>query len=286
VSFRYNPGSKKLGNAIIGNPLEAKYGLTLEQLLIAYPQAAQRGARRFGLHTMVASNELNAGYHIETAALLFQTAVDIQKTCGIKLECINIGGGIGIPYTLDAAPLDYHALARGIKERCDAILRPAGLGGVRLRAEWGRVITGPYGWLVSRAIHKKEIYKKYIGLDACMADLMRPALYGAYHHITVAGKESAAETERYDVVGSLCENNDKFAVDRPLPNIETGEKTGDLIVIHDAGAHGRAMGFNYNGKLRPGELLLRETGEVVCIRRKETLDDYFATLAGFEPPAL
>jgi diaminopimelate decarboxylase len=279
ISFRYNPGEKKLGNAIIGNPLEAKYGLTHSQLMEAYPLAQAAGARRFGLHTMVASNELNLAYHIETAALLFETAVEIHKNCGITLDFINIGGGIGIPYTLDKEPVNYDTLASGIRARYDSILGGAGLGNIQLRAEWGRAVTGPYGYLVCRAIHKKNIYRKYIGLDASMADLMRPAIYGAYHHITVVGKEHDAAAETYDVVGSLCENNDKFAVMRNLPAIHADETDGDLIVIHDAGAHGRAMGFNYNGKLRCGELLLLENGEVVMMRRAETLDDYFATLA-------
>ena len=278
ISFRYNPGEKKLGNSIIGNPLEAKYGLTFSQLMEAYPLAQAAGARRFGLHTMVASNELNLEYHIETASLLFETALEIHKRCGITLDFINIGGGIGIPYTLDKEPVDYYALSSGIKARYDRILKGAGLGNIQLHAEWGRAVTGPYGYLVCRAIHKKDIYRKYIGLDSSMADLMRPAVYGAYHHITVIGKENEAAAETYDVVGSLCENNDKFAVMRNLPPICTDEKDGDLIVIHDAGAHGRAMGFNYNGKLRCGELLLRENGAITMMRRPETLDDYFATL--------
>jgi diaminopimelate decarboxylase len=278
VSFRYNPGALKMGNAIIGNPVEAKYGLTREQLFEGYALLARKGVRRFALHTMVASNELNLGYHLETGKMLFELAAELKARGGIEIEFVNLGGGVGIPYRPEEAALDYRALAGGLRELFDRIAAPAGLGGMGVRAEWGRVVTGPYGWLVSRAIHRKTIYRNYIGLDASMADLMRPALYGAYHHITVAGKEDAPCTEVYDVVGSLCENNDKFAVARALPPIDVGEETGDLVVIHDAGAHGRAMGFNYNGKLRCGELLLKEDGEVVQIRRPETVDDYFATL--------
>ncbi|MDR0551699.1 MAG: diaminopimelate decarboxylase [Spirochaetaceae bacterium] len=278
LSFRYNPGARKLGNAIIGNPLEAKYGLTHEQLFDAFKTARQRGTRRFALHTMVASNELDINYHIETAKLLFQTALEIKSELDIELEFINLGGGVGIPYKPEQNPIAWTALAEGVRRQFDSILVPAGLGNIKLRAEWGRAITGPYGYLISRAIAKKNIYKNYIGLDACMADLMRPALYGAYHHITVAGKEDAPPAETYDVVGGLCENNDKFAIDRRLPAIKTGETDGDLLVIHDAGAHGRAMGFNYNGKLRCGEILLRPSGEAVQIRRPETPEDYFATL--------
>jgi len=278
ISLRYNPGPLKMGNSIIGNPVEAKYGLTREQVIEAYRILKAGGVRRFALHTMVASNELNAEYHIETGKLLFEFAVEIKEKCGIELEFVNLGGGVGIPYKPEDRPPDYSYLAGRLKKLFDEILVPAGLGGLGLHTEWGRVITGPYGWLVSRAIHRKEIYRKYIGLDASMADLMRPAIYGAYHHITVAGKEDAPASEVYDITGSLCENNDKFAIQRRLPEIETGEDSGDLVIIHGAGAHGRAMGFNYNGKLRCGELLLRADGSVREIRRRETLEDYFATL--------
>jgi diaminopimelate decarboxylase len=278
LSFRYNPGPLKMGNSIIGNPSEAKYGLTRDQIFEGYRILAAKGVRRFALHTMVASNELDARYHIETGKLLFELAVEIKARCGVTLEFVNLGGGVGIPYRPEETALDYGYLAAELKKHYDGICAAGGLGGLGVRLEWGRVVTGPYGYLVSRAIHKKEIWRNYIGLDASMADLMRPALYGAYHHITVAGKEDAPCTALYDVVGSLCENNDKFAVQRPLPPIETGEKTGDLLIIHDAGAHGRAMGFNYNGKLRCGELLLREDGTAVQIRRPETLKDYLATL--------
>jgi diaminopimelate decarboxylase len=278
LSFRYNPGERKLGNSIIGNPVEAKYGLTREQLFEGYSRLKALGVRRFALHTMVASNERNIDYHIETGKLLFELAVEIKERLGISLEFVNLGGGVGIPYRPDDAPVDYDVLAEGLKAQYDAILKPAGLDNLAIHTEWGRAMTGPYGWLVARAIHSKDIYRRYIGLDASMADLMRPGMYGAYHHITVAGKETAPATEVYDVVGSLCENNDKFAVQRPLPPIEVGETTGDLVIIHDAGAHGRAMGFNYNGKLRAGELLLQSDGTLREIRRRETIADYFATL--------
>jgi diaminopimelate decarboxylase len=274
ISCRYNPGSSKSGNAIIGKPEEAKYGFTREQILKAYPLLAEKGARRFGLHTMVASNELSLAYHIETARMLFELAAEIKEKTGVRIEFVNLGGGVGIPYKLQDTRIDYQELAKGIEEAYRKIIVPAGLNPLGIRIEWGRTITGPYGWLVTQALHRKSIYREYIGLDASMADLMRPALYGAYHHITVAGKESAPLTETYDVVGSLCENNDKFAVQRKLPKIDPG----DFVIIHDAGAHGRAMGFNYNGKLRCGELLLRTDGAVIQIRRPETADDYFSTL--------
>jgi diaminopimelate decarboxylase len=277
ISCRYNPGPLKEGNAIIGKPEEAKYGCTGEQIIRAFALLRDKGARRFALHTMVASNELKVDYHIETARILFELAVEIKAKTGISPEFVNLGGGVGIPYRPDQEALDYEVLAGGIKKAYDEIIVPAGLAPLGIRTEWGRVVTGPYGWLVARAIHRKSIYREYIGLDACMADLMRPALYGAYHHITIPGKETAEAAETYDVVGSLCENNDKFAIQRKLPKIETGEK-GDLVVIHDAGAHGRAMGFNYNGKLRCGELLLRPDGSILQIRRPETTEDYFATL--------
>jgi diaminopimelate decarboxylase len=274
ISCRYNPGPLKEGNAIIGKPEEAKYGFTREQLFQGYPRLREKGVERFGLHTMVASNELNLEYHIETARLLFELAVELKEKTGIRLEFVNLGGGVGIPYRPGDEAVDYGRLAAGIRQLYGEIVVPGGLHPLGIRTEWGRVITGPYGWLVARAVHTKSIYREYIGLDASMADLMRPALYGAYHHITISGKEDAPATETYDVVGSLCENNDKFAVQRQLPKIDTG----DYVIIHDAGAHGRAMGFNYNGKLRCGELLLRPDGEVLPIRRSETVADYFATL--------
>jgi diaminopimelate decarboxylase len=233
---------------------------------------------------MVASNELSLDYHLETGRLLFELAVEIKNKCGLNLEFVNLGGGLGIPYRPEQDAVSWEALAAGLKELYDRILGPAGLTGMAIHTEYGRPITGPYGWLVARAIHRKSIYREYIGLDACMADLMRPALYGAYHHITIPGKEGAPLTETCDVVGSLCENNDKFAVQRKLPKITVSAenpddpRSGDFVVIHDAGAHGRAMGFNYNGKLRCGELLLRPDGSVLRIRRAETIEDYFSTL--------
>ena len=287
VSLRYNPGPLKEGNAIIGKPEEAKYGLTREQIIRGFALLKEKGVKRFALHTMVASNELSLPYHVETARLLFALAVEIKEKTGVCLEFINLGGGVGIPYRPDQIAVDYQVLAAGIQKAYDEILTPAGLA-LGIRTEWGRTITGPYGWLVSRAIHKKEIYRKYIALDSCMADLMRPALYGAYHHITIPGKEDAPLSEIYDVVGSLCENNDKFAIQRNLPKIDVAAENdtgGDFVVIHDAGAHGRAMGFNYNGKLRCGELLLRQDGSVIQIRRPETVDDYFATLKGVNDAA-
>jgi len=280
ISLRYNPGPLKEGNAIIGKPEEAKYGLTREQIIQGFALLKEKGVKRFALHTMVASNELPIPYHIETAHMLFELVVEIHSKTGIKIEFVNFGGGVGIPYRPEQEAVDYKTLAEGIQESYNDVIKPAGLyparhGALGIRTEWARVVTGPYGWLVTRAIHKKEIYRNYIGLDACMADLMRPALYGAYHHITIPGKENAPLSETYDVVGSLCENNDKFAIQRKLPKIDIG---ADFVVIHDAGAHGRAMGFNYNGKLRCGELLLRQDGSVIQIRRAETTDDYFATL--------
>jgi len=279
ISFRYNPGPLKEGNAIIGKPEEAKYGFTRDRLIKGYSIIKEKGVKRFALHTMVASNELSIPYHIETARMLFELAIEIKDKAGVRLEFINLGGGVGIPYKPDQEAVDYQVLAAGIQKAYNEIIKPAGLDPMNIRTEWGRTITGPHGWLVARAIHKKEIYRNYIGLDACMADLMRPALYGAYHHITIPGKENAPLSETYDVVGSLCENNDKFAIQRKLPRIDVAaDGGGDFVVIHDAGAHGRAMGFNYNGKLRCGELLLRQDGSVIQIRRPETEDDYFATL--------
>jgi len=280
VSLRYNPGPLKEGNAIIGKPQESKYGLTREQIIKGFAMLKEKGVRRFALHTMVASNELSVPYHVETARMLFELAVEIIKATGITIEFINLGGGVGIPYRLEQEAVDYNALALGIQNAYNNIIKPAGLT-MGIHTEWGRTITGSYGWLVARAVHKKEIYRSYIGLDACMADLMRPALYGAYHHISIPGKEDAPLSEIYDVVGSLCENNDKFAIQRRLPEIiaaaQAPDGKGDFVVIHDAGAHGRSMGFNYNGKLRCGELLLRWDRSIVMIRRPETVADYFAT---------
>jgi len=274
ICIRYNPGSLRTGNSIIGNPVEAKYGFTREQVFEGYKILRDKGAKRFGLHTMVASNELHGQYFVDTAVMLFELAVEVQKELGIRIEFVNLGGGIGIPYRPDQHPVDLEAVSAEMKKAYDKIVVPAGLHPLKICLESARMMTGPYGFLVSRVLHVKNTYKKYVGLDACMANLMRPALYGAYHHITVIGKENAPHDHIYDVTGSLCENNDKFAIDRHLPLIVPG----DLVVIHDAGAHGHAMGFNYNGKLRSAELLRRENGEVIEIRRAETLNELFATL--------
>lgn len=274
LSFRYNPGPERVGNAIIGNPVESKFGLTRPQLLAGYRLARERGVRRFGLHTMVASNELNPDYIVETATMLFELAVELATTLDIRLDFINLGGGIGIPYRPEQAHVDLAALGAGIERAYRSILTPHGLDSIKLCMECGRLLTGPNGVLIARVRHLKHTYKRYAGLDATMADLMRPGMYGAYHHLTVLGKEQQPAAETYDVTGSLCENNDKFAVDRPLPPLEVG----DLVALHDTGAHGQAMGFNYNGKLRSAELLRRVDGRVELIRRAETLDDYFATL--------
>lgn len=274
VCFRYNPGALKEGNTIIGHPEEAKYGFTREQLFEGYQMLVEKGVTRFGLHTMVASNELDAAYFVETAQILFDLIVEIKQRVGIDIEFANLGGGIGIPYKPTDLPVDLEFMSHGIQKLYKEKIEGNGLKPLKIYFESGRAMTGPYGFLVSQVLHIKKTYKQYAGLDACMANLMRPALYGSYHHITVMGKEDLPTTEVYDVTGSLCENNDKFAINRNMPVMEPG----DLVVIHDAGAHGHAMGFNYNGKLRSAELLLRENGEVVQIRRAETLDDYFGTL--------
>jgi diaminopimelate decarboxylase len=274
ICFRYNPGPLREGNAIIGKPEQAKYGLTRPQLFEAYASARKKGCKRFGLHTMVASNELNLEFFVETARMLFDLAIELAEKLGVRLEFVNLGGGIGIPYRPEQKAVDLEALGQAVKALYDERIRPAGLHPLRVYMENGRCITGPYGFLVTRAIHEKHTYKEYVGVDACMANLMRPGIYGAYHHITVLGKEHAPANTMVDVVGSLCENNDKFAIDRMLPNVEIG----DILVIHDSGAHGHSMGFQYNGKLRCAELLLREDGTVQQIRRAETIDDYFATL--------
>ena len=275
ISFRYNPGSLKKGNSIIGKPEEAKYGLTREQLKEAYVLAKKKGARKFGLHTMVASNELNVDYFVETARILFELVHEIKDELGIQIEFVNLGGGVGIPYKPEDKKIEWSDLGSKI-EACYNSFFANEKKKPKLCFELGRAITGPYGYLVSTVIHKKDIYKKYVGLDSCMANLMRPALYGAYHYISVLADTDVDSRERltYDVVGSLCENNDKFAIDRELPRVDIG----DVVVIHDAGAHGSAMGFNYNGKLRSAELLLKKTGKVKKIRRAETVEDYFATL--------
>lgn len=274
VCFRYNPGALKEGNAIIGNPEDAKYGFTREQLFEGYKICKSKGVKRFGLHTMVASNELQEHYFTETAQILFDLVVDINKELGIDFEFINIGGGIGIPYKPEDTAVNLDNIGQAIEDAYNNTIVKAGCAPLKLYMECARMITGPYGYLVSKTLHIKKTYKTYVGLDACMADLMRPALYGAYHHITVVGKDDNKEKFCYDVTGSLCENNDKFAIDRQLPKVEVG----DIIVIHDTGAHGHSMGFNYNAKTRSAELLLRQDGSVIEIRRAETLDDLFATL--------
>ncbi len=275
VCCRYNPGPlRQGGNAIIGLPEEAKYGFTKAQLMAGYRQLRDKGVKRFGLHTMVISNELDPNFFVETARMIFEVVVEISRELGIRFEFVNLGGGIGIPYRPEQKEVDLDFISQSIKQLYIVMIEGNGLAPLKIFLESGRYITGPFGYLVTQAIHKKAIYKNYIGVDACMANLMRPALYGSYHHITVMGKEKLPLDHVYDVTGSLCENNDKFAIDRPLPQIETG----DIIVIHDAGAHGYAMGFNYNGKLRSAELLLKPDGTVAEIRRAETLDDYFATI--------
>jgi diaminopimelate decarboxylase len=274
ISFRYNPGHLRKGNPIIGDPVESKYGFTRSQIFEGFKIVREKGTKRFGLHSFVISNELNRESYVETARMLLKLAVDLKKEIDIRLEFVNLSGGIGIPYQPEQSAVDLIALGKEIEREYKGIIIANDLHPIKLFTECGRYITGPYGYLVSTVLHKKDIYKQYIGLDASMANLMRPALYGAYHHITVMGKEDLPLDHVYDVTGSLCENNDKFAIDRKLPKIDTG----DIIIIHDTGAHGHAMGFNYNGKLRSAELLLRENGEVVQIRRAETVKDYFATL--------
>jgi diaminopimelate decarboxylase len=274
LSFRYNPGPLRGGNAIIGVPEEAKYGFTREQLFEGYRTIRDKGVKRFGLHTMIASNELDPQYFIDTAVMLFQVIADISRELNIKFEFVNLGGGFGIPYKPEDEPIDLGFIGRGIEEAYNRYIKDAGLHPLKIYTESGRLITGPYGYLVTKVLHKKNTYKRYVGVDACAANLMRPGLYGAYHHITVMGKENKPADRMYDVTGSLCENNDKFAIDRDLPETDIG----DILVIHDTGAHGHAMGYNYNGKLRSAELLLKEDGSVEEIRRAETVDDYFATL--------
>ena len=277
ICFRYNPGPRRTGNSIIGNPEEAKYGVAHDQIIDAYRMAMGRGACQFGLHTMLASNELNCEYIIQTTQMLLEMVQWIGAELGIRFDFINIGGGLGIPYRPEAQPFNLEALGKGVVQLFEQFRGRQGYA-PRLFMESGRYMTGPHGALVVKAINRKEIYRTYVGVDACMSALMRPAMYGAYHHIDVVGKMSEQPTAVVDVVGSLCENNDKFAVQRPLPPIVEG----DLLIIHDTGAHGHAMGFNYNGRLRPQELLLRCDGRVELIRRAETVEDYFATL-NYEP---
>ncbi|MCG8568476.1 MAG: diaminopimelate decarboxylase [Desulfobacterales bacterium] len=280
ICFRYNPGAQRQGNTIIGNPTEAKYGVSYEQVESAYKQCMELGIKRFGIHTMLASNELDYTYMVETADMLLKLIAQLNKSLGITFEFINIGGGLGIPYTPDAQAFNLEAMAEGITTLFQDF--EAANGWVpKLFMESGRFITGPHGTLVTTVINHKEIYRDYVGVDASMSALMRPGMYGAYHHVHIHGKEDAPHDRKVDVVGALCENNDKFAVQRDLP--ETRE--GDILLIHDTGAHGHAMGFNYNGHMRPQELLLKADGSVERIRRAETMADYFATL-DFTPKTL
>jgi diaminopimelate decarboxylase len=274
ICCRYNPGGQfAIANQIMDNPQDAKYGMTKDQMIQAYRELMELGAKQFGIHAFLASNTISNDYYPTLAAILFELAVELRDKTGAHITFINLSGGIGVPYTPDQPENDIAVIGEGVRQAYERILVPAGMGDVAIYSELGRYMLAPYGCLVSTAIHEKHIYKEYIGLDTCACDLMRPAMYGAYHHITVMGKEDAPCDHIYDVTGSLCENNDKFAVDRPLPKIDVG----DVLVIHDTGAHGRAMGYNYNGKLRSAELLLREDGSVKMIRRGETLEDYFAT---------
>ena len=275
ISCRYNPGGVfELGNGIMDNPGDAKYGMSEDQMAEAYTKLMAAGAEEFGIHSFLASNTVTDDYYPKLAGILFELAVRLHKRTGAKIKFINLSGGVGIAYRPDQRSNDIAAIGEGVRKKFEEILVPAGMGDVAIFTEMGRFTTGPYGALVATAIHEKHIYKEYIGLDACAANLMRPAMYGAYHHITVLGKEHAPCDHKYDVVGGLCENNDKFAIDRMLPKIDIG----DLVYIHDTGAHGSAMGYNYNGKLWCAEVLLCEDGSHRLIRRAETPRDYFATL--------
>ena len=274
VSCRYNPGGVfKISNDIMDNPGDSKYGMTTEQMFEAFKILKSKGAKYFGIHAFLASNTVTNEYYPLLAKILFELAVKLKEETGAKITFINLSGGIGIPYRPDQEPNDIMVIGEGVRKVYEEIMVPAGMGDVAIYTELGRYMLGPYGALVTRAIHEKHTHKEYIGVDACAVNLMRPAMYGAYHHITVMGKEDAACDHKYDVTGSLCENNDKFAIDRMLPEIHMG----DLLYIHDTGAHGFAMGYNYNGKLKSAELLLKEDGTVQLIRRAETPKDYFAT---------
>lgn len=278
ICLRYNPGGKfGTSTAIMGNPEQAKYGMTKEQILEAASILKDMGVEEFGVHAFLSSNSINSDYYPHLAKTLFELAAEIAQTCGVNIKFVNLSGGIGIPYHPEEAPVDIMEVGRRVKQVYDEIFTANGMDSVAIYTELGRYMTGPYGCLVTRAIHEKHIYKDYIGCDACAADLIRPAMYGAYHHITVAGKEDVECTHTYDITGSLCENNDKFAVDRKLPEISTG----DYLIIHDTGAHGYSMGYNYNGKLRSAEILLKEDGGFQLLRRAETSKDYFATFDDF-----
>ena len=274
VCMRYNPGGVyELGNGIMDNPGDAKYGCTKEQLIEAFRELQKLGVKHFGVHSFLVSNTTAENYYPTLARTLFELAVELKRETGAHIAFVNLSGGIGIPYRPEQEAVDIAAVGRGVKEVYEEVLVPAGMGDVAIYTELGRFMLAPYGGLVVKAIHEKHIYKEYIGVDACAVNLMRPAMYGAYHHITVLGKENEPCDHTYDVVGSLCENNDKFAIDRKLPKIDIG----DYLFIHDTGAHGFAMGYNYNGKLKSAELLLRPDGSVQMIRRAETPKDYFAT---------
>ena len=275
MSCRYNPGGDfKIENEIMDTPQDAKYGMTRPQLTEAYRKLMSKGVKHFGLHAFLASNTVANEYYPVLARLLFQTAVELHEETGAHIAFINLSGGVGIPYRPEQNANDIMAIGEGVRKAYEEVLVPAGMGDVAVYTEMGRFVMGPYGCLVAKCLHHKHTHKEYVGLDACAANLMRPAMYGAYHHITVLGKEDAPCDHKYDVTGGLCENNDKFAIDRMLPEIDDG----DYLVIHDTGAHGFAMGYNYNGKLRSAEVLLREDGTTELIRRAETPEDYFATL--------
>ena len=274
ISCRYNPGGQfQISNTIMDNPGEAKYGFTRPQMAEGFKKLQALGVKHFGIHAFLASNTTTNEYYPTLAKILFETAVELNKETGAHIAFINLSGGVGIPYRPDQEAADIMAIGEGVRKAFEEILVPAGMGDVAIYTELGRFMLGPYGCLVTAAIHEKHIHKEYIGLDACAANLMRPAIYGSYHHITVMGKEDQPCDHKYDVTGGLCENNDKFAIDRMLPKIDIG----DLVVIHDTGAHGYAMGYNYNGKLRSAEVLLKENGSTELIRRAETPADYFAT---------
>ncbi|MDE5908115.1 MAG: diaminopimelate decarboxylase [Lachnospiraceae bacterium] len=275
MSCRYNPGGVfKMSNGIMDNPGDSKYGFTTEQMFEGFRILKEKGVKNFGIHAFLASNTVTNEYYPILAKQLFKLAVQLEKETGADIKFINLSGGVGIPYQPDQEPNDIKVIGEGVRKVFEEVLVPAGMGDIAIYTEMGRFMMGPYGQLVTKAIHEKHIHKEYIGVDACAVNLMRPAMYGAYHHITVLGKEDAPCNHKYDIAGSLCENNDKFAVDRMLPQIEKG----DYLVIHDTGAHGYAMGYNYNGKLKSAELLLKEDGSVEMIRRAETPKDYFATL--------
>jgi Diaminopimelate decarboxylase len=275
ICCRYNPGGVfQISNAIMDNPGEAKYGFTREQLTEGFKRLKELGAKHFGLHAFLASNTAGNAYYPELARILFRTAVELSRETGAHISFINLSGGVGIPYRPEQEPADIIKIGEGVRKAYEEVLVPAGMDDVAIYTELGRYMLGPYGCLVATATREKHTHKEYIGLDACAVNLMRPAMYGAYHHITVMGKETLPRDHKYDITGGLCENNDKFAIDRMLPKIDLG----DLIVIHDTGAHGHSMGYNYNGKLRSAEVLLKEDGTTQLIRRAETPADYFATL--------